>query len=524
MRIKKRQAVPRLAHGAVGFGLIVACASFFLPGADAQRASDFPPDAIKTKKRPHAPPVGQTGQPSPTGKSPGARACGSDSYPVPDWVYDARWYYIDVPRFRNGDQSNDPPGTVDWTAIIPGFVERIPRVGGDLVGASARMPYLARLGVNAVVLFAWGESADLSAEKVREMRAFVSAAHEVGIRVIPAVTLKYASNASYLRDVLRLVAYGKRPSVDGFMVPYSSDVADFCRKVKAKRADAVIIPVPDAAFGAGSSPRCVCGFSWQRWSTTVPIWSLVSEDDRAAKEAGRGILGVVLASVFSPFVRVSATARVLAALRSGKNDARMRATNGPPPLERDYAYARLATVLKHFLPGAPITYYGDEVGMYTRSPMWWNDLPDPRTKSPNYRGDFFALVQWLHKVRAEHKPLRRGGFRLVLHDEENKVFSFARTLPGDEVILVMNYGDKKRKVMLPIGKPGQMVVALTPMIDPSRSRLARFTKEKYDHTKIAPLPVGGGRAFVNKDGKVRVWVDAMSIRVVLVNDNEPRRR
>jgi glycosidase len=76
------------------------------------------------------------------------------------------WYQVFPERFRNGDRSNDPPGTQrwqsDWWSTLPGekpgpenFYTGVGNVwqrryGGDIQGARAALPYLKKLGVNAI--------------------------------------------------------------------------------------------------------------------------------------------------------------------------------------------------------------------------------------------------------------------------------------------------------------------------------------------------------------------------------------
>jgi glycosidase len=87
------------------------------------------------------------------------------SFQTPQWAQHAVWYQVFVERFRNGDASNDPPGTQRWQskwyATLPGetpgeesFHRNLGkrRYGGDLQGLRQRLPYLRKLGVTALYL------------------------------------------------------------------------------------------------------------------------------------------------------------------------------------------------------------------------------------------------------------------------------------------------------------------------------------------------------------------------------------
>ena len=96
----------------------------------------------------------------------------SAEFTTPQWSHHAVWYQIFPERFRNGEPANDPqrpgvnllPWTSDWWEIHPehgetpgvenfytgtGNVWRR-RYGGDLQGVREKLPYLRRLGVNAL--------------------------------------------------------------------------------------------------------------------------------------------------------------------------------------------------------------------------------------------------------------------------------------------------------------------------------------------------------------------------------------
>ncbi len=93
---------------------------------------------------------------------------------VPGWAKKAVWYQIFPERFRNGDKANDPtakdaevrnpdwhisPWTSDWYKLQP-WEEKVSdkfydvvfdrRYGGDLEGVMDELPYLQKLGINAI--------------------------------------------------------------------------------------------------------------------------------------------------------------------------------------------------------------------------------------------------------------------------------------------------------------------------------------------------------------------------------------
>ncbi|MFM8639383.1 MAG: alpha-amylase family glycosyl hydrolase, partial [Planctomycetota bacterium] len=90
----------------------------------------------------------------------------AQGFRTPDWAKDAVWYQVMVDRFRNGDPSNDPAGTIPWKhdwykpfgkeghdgqTFYKSFV--FSRFGGgDLQGLRQKLPYLRELGVNALYL------------------------------------------------------------------------------------------------------------------------------------------------------------------------------------------------------------------------------------------------------------------------------------------------------------------------------------------------------------------------------------
>jgi len=132
------------------------------------------------------------------------------------------------------------------------------------------------------------------------------------------------------------------------------------------------------------------------------------------------------------------TPRLMTALAAGETRAvrTRRPSPGPKPTEDAIDRWRLATIVQHFYIGTPMTLSGDEAGMYggpppfASAPMWWMDLAEPASKSPDYRGDLVALVQWLHKQREKYAPLRHGGFKTVFLDAEKTILALLDICPA----------------------------------------------------------------------------------------------
>ena len=219
--------------------------------------------------------------------------------------------------------------------------------------------------------------------------------------------------------------------------------------------------------------------------------------------------------------------RLFAAMKDGASNLQDGdAEAARNPTTDAYARWRLAVVLHFFYLGAPMAYCGDE-GENSANIVPASGRSDPqgasadeRCKIADYRGDFASLIKWLNIRRQIDAPIRLGDFRAVMSDEARHVFAFARSLPGNEAVLVVNYGDTKQRVILQVGKPGELVGVLSPALDPLAlpKGLEKFSAPQAAG-KIRPLRMGGSRQYVDTGGHVRLSVDPMSVRVVLIKDD-----
>ncbi len=543
----------------------------------------------------------------------------SSSSELPSWVADARWYYVSIPRFCNGDTQNDPSDAIPWSSAWPTVstdakskgAGQIPseaeidgrKYGGDLQGLIKRLPNLADLGVNALCLspvfhgsgelrlrqvdlrhvdpgigvpgslkecvdeksdpssWVWSSSDKLLLDLIRR-------AHKQGIRVVisgifyaveSANTPPAEFEAYYLAATKRWMDPDgdgdPSDGVDGWFVSFeegplrlfdaksSAFWGRWRAEVRRANPNAIVIANGPLALARIATGPFDLAFNEPLAGTIQHFFSRDASPQSARQlldlleSGGSPGPGDARFGHLTPVSRAGQSARLLTALSVGGSSTKRRRSGSPGPMPDDEAQARwrLATVFQHFCPGAPMTYFGDEVGVFggsggfANAPMWWKDEQGADPSNAAYRDDFASLVQWLHHMRQWYEPLRRGAFRGVLADDADKILAFARTLPGDEIILVMNYGDEKKLVLLPAGKPGQLVGVFSPQIPPLKRRPSKKDKpedkkvgSKDPVDKIEPLRGGGSRQFVNREGTVRLWVAPKSVRVVFVNDKEPR--
>jgi glycosidase len=123
-----------------------------------------------------------------------------------------------------------------------------------------------------------------------------------------------------------------------------------------------------------------------------------------------------------------------------------------------------AVIFQMTYPGAPMIYYGTEVGLWgandpcDRAPMLWDDIRyQPETHTPTgttrsrLRAPDHALRDFYRNaiaLRQAHAVLRRGTFTWRRHAHE-RVLAFDRSLDGVTVRVVLNAADEAVAVSLP---------------------------------------------------------------------------
>ena len=158
-----------------------------------------------------------------------------------------------------------------------------------------------------------------------------------------------------------------------------------------------------------------------------------------------------------------------------------------PLLENDPRKIRLAHSLLFTLPGSPILYYGDEIGMGeniwledrngVRTPMQWeagptagfSEAPPASLYAPviadkiygpeqvNVKsqrsdpGSHLNIIRHMISVRKQHQAFGRGQFAW-LDFENEQVAAFRRMYHGEAILAIHNLSGREHRVWLPIEK------------------------------------------------------------------------
>jgi maltose alpha-D-glucosyltransferase/alpha-amylase len=168
-----------------------------------------------------------------------------------------------------------------------------------------------------------------------------------------------------------------------------------------------------------------------------------------------------------------------------------------PLLERDRRRIELMNCLLFSMPGAPVIYYGDELGMGdnirlgdrdgVRTPMQWSPdrnggfsradpaaLALPVIMDPLYgyetinaeaeARDAHSLLHWMRRmlaIRRQHGAFGRGTMRF-LYPKNRKVLAYLRELDGEAILCVANVSRAPQAVELDLSEfAGRVPIELT---------------------------------------------------------------
>jgi glycosidase len=408
---------------------------------------------------------------------------------APDWLADAVFYQIFPERFANGDRSLDPPGVVPWDSEPT----RDNFFGGDLEGIIQHLDHIRDLGANALYLTPIFEAdtnhrydakdyfaIDHRLGDLTTFRRFLDEAHARGMRVVLDAVFNHAGDGHWaFRDIVENEAqspYVNWFSVEDFPVrphpvpnyrtcsgcyylpkwnAYNPEVRDHHYRVARywieQGIDGWRLDVP----------YFINDNFWRGFRHVVKELGddlyIVAEEWREPEQWLQGdladgtmnytlrdlVLGftadhTISGPQFAEGMTVL-TERIPAGYRPGMLN--LLGSHDTERLVTRHGGDTTATMLAYGLlvaaQGAPMIYYGDEVGLEgendpgCRAAMPW----DPA----RWNTALLERLRELIRLRAEHEPLRRGAQRVrALSDDAVAIERIAGS--GERVVMLVNRG------------------------------------------------------------------------------------
>ncbi len=423
------------------------------------------------------------------GKNGDALSAKSREFATPNWVKDAVFYQIFPERFSNGDASNDPQGTVAWTSKPDNFNY----FGGDLKGVLQKLPHLKSLGVNAIYLNPIFEAdsnhkynttnylkIDPSFGDEALFKTVLSTCHSNGIKVIIDGVFNHTGDKStYFQDAMKNgpsskywnwykiygfpVVQSPKPNYDswwGFgslpklMVAQNPEVANYLiDSVVDKWTRAGIdgwrldVPneVPSDDFWRrfrnkvkGINPNAyICGEIWEDASHWLQgdqfdavmnyvfrknVLDFFAHDSITVDQFDSSMQGLrerYAASATSVMFNLLGSHDTARALQECGNNANK---------------LKLSVLFQMTYPGAPVIYYGDEIGMTggmdpdCRRPMAWT----------NVNSNLFTYYKTLVAARNKYSALRTGDWKTVIRHNDHGQMVYLRSDASSKCLVFIN--------------------------------------------------------------------------------------
>ena len=481
---------------------------YFLLSGERQKAAQCMRDFRILQRAAHA--LGHEGRATGTER-------GQEEDMDSQWYKDAVLYELDVRSFSDGDGDGV----------------------GDLPGLTDKLDYLQDLGVTALILGLSPQAPERQDAHhvaghpsacgfVQDLERFLPEAHARGIRVITELLVSQLSDQALNVEHPRLRTRGAESHAP--LVGRGGGRADTCRHSQSCRwrnshrqrlaethrlvkemralidqqyAERVLLArtthsPDDATTYFGDGDECHMAFNLSLMARL--LIALNSEDRRPLVQGLRGTLEIPASCQWALFLRhqdelnlgdVCADAERAAIDQALLSIPRRGSTRGvcrrlAPLFDNDRRRIELGYGLLFSLPGSPVIYYGDEIGMgdsvevaaarACETPMQWSDdrnrgfsqadparLYAPVNADPVYgyravnveaqRRQPFSLLNWTRRliaVRREHAAFGRGTIDFL--DPRNpSVFAYVRRHGDERILVVANISGHAQSVDLFLG-------------------------------------------------------------------------
>jgi glycosidase len=136
------------------------------------------------------------------------------------------------------------------------------------------------------------------------------------------------------------------------------------------------------------------------------------------------------------------------------------------PQADDLELQKLFAIMQMTYVGAPMIYYGDEVGMWggndpdCRKPMIWDDITydeevynaDGTKHAPDkvaVNKNLFEHYKKLIAIRNNNEALQLGTYKTLFTDDDKRILIFERTYNDQNIIVVINNSNSEYVVNIP---------------------------------------------------------------------------
>lgn len=414
----------------------------------------------------------------------------------PSWVADSIFYQIFPDRFCNGDISNDPPSLVLWGD--PPTRESF--FGGDLKGILLHLDYLQDLGVNALYLNPIFQAqtnhrydtsdyfkVDPALGDITILKELVNQLHQRDMHIILDGVFNHCGDGfAQFQDVLKKGAdseyanwfiansYPLRKDPLNYLtcggctyLPKLNHAHRPVREYILKIANYWMEEVGIDGWRLDVPFKIPLDF-WREFrqvvKTSNPHAYLVGEVWREAAlwvagDSFDGVTNYRLRDLILDYVLTGGLDgedfgfeldTLLTSLGSGAQSMLNLLDSHDTPrilttLKGDIERLRIALTIQMTLPGAPMIYYGDEVGLLGETD------PDCRRCMPwdeeDWNEQVLKIIHDLVVLRYDHPGLRYGVPQKL--EAFNGLFAYKQEFKNDEVIVVLNPRENIETIKIP---------------------------------------------------------------------------
>jgi glycosidase len=151
-----------------------------------------------------------------------------------------------------------------------------------------------------------------------------------------------------------------------------------------------------------------------------------------------------------------------------------RAYNVSKPTELEWQRMEQSIAVQMTYVGAPMVYYGDEVGMWgatdpdDRQPMIWKDLGRYDDPEVTFQQQLFDRYVRLIAIHRHFAALQTGFAHTLLADDARNLVAYSRDLGDSHIYVLINKTDKPQSVELASG-PADKDSAMIDWLDPAQA-------------------------------------------------------